>query len=203
MTPYEISYQGVLRDDTGELVPDGTYDIHFILYTVQYGGAPVWADTMSVDVDDDWEFSGDDVGRERCRDLAEPSSVPGPGYIQVVANVRINVSHDYGTYDFLSVGVGSSPSGQVASQSCQMFEVDSGEPSDSHIELSKAVVNLGYAPEAGTYTYNISGKMASGQNSGDYFEQAHLYAIYHPAQAAAVRASMAEADVLESAAPEE
>jgi len=50
-TPYEISYQGVLRDNAGELVSDGAYDIHFLLYTVQTGGAPVWSDTMNVAVD--------------------------------------------------------------------------------------------------------------------------------------------------------
>lgn len=50
--PYEISYQGVLRDHTGELVPDGDYDVHFLLYTVQNGGAPVWSDTMNVAVED-------------------------------------------------------------------------------------------------------------------------------------------------------
>jgi len=48
--PGEISFQGVLRDDAGNVVPDGNYDILFRIYTVETGGSSIWSDTMNVAV---------------------------------------------------------------------------------------------------------------------------------------------------------
>ncbi len=46
--PYTISYQGVLRDELGVPLPDGSYDITFRLYDVDTGGAPLWEETQTV-----------------------------------------------------------------------------------------------------------------------------------------------------------
>jgi hypothetical protein len=49
--PHTISYQGVLRDDMGEIVPDGTYSMTFWLYSAPTGGYEVWGETKPVAVE--------------------------------------------------------------------------------------------------------------------------------------------------------
>ena len=41
--PMLINYEGELRSpDTGEAVPDGSYDMVFRIYDVEFGGIPLW-----------------------------------------------------------------------------------------------------------------------------------------------------------------
>lgn len=42
--PSTISYQGVLTDNGGNLVPDGNYDVTFRVYDVASGGAPLYTE---------------------------------------------------------------------------------------------------------------------------------------------------------------
>ncbi len=42
--PEVLSYQGVLIDASGVVVPDGPYNVAFRLYTVESGGTPVWTE---------------------------------------------------------------------------------------------------------------------------------------------------------------
>jgi microcystin-dependent protein len=46
--PQLISYQGVLTDNSGNLVSDGNYNLTFNLYTVAVGGSSIWTETQSV-----------------------------------------------------------------------------------------------------------------------------------------------------------
>jgi len=46
--PRTLSYQGVLRDASGNPVADGDYDVTFSLYLVPGGGAVLWTETQSV-----------------------------------------------------------------------------------------------------------------------------------------------------------
>jgi hypothetical protein len=46
--PQLISYQGVLTDNSGNLVSDGSYNLTFNLYTVAVGGSSIWTETQSV-----------------------------------------------------------------------------------------------------------------------------------------------------------
>jgi len=48
--PTTLSYQGVLTDAGGAVVPDGTYSVTFRLYTVSSGGSPIWEETQDVQV---------------------------------------------------------------------------------------------------------------------------------------------------------
>ncbi|MFH1690810.1 MAG: hypothetical protein ABIE42_11350 [Candidatus Eisenbacteria bacterium] len=48
--PRTMSYQGVLRDATGDIVPDDSYSVDFSIYDVEVGGTPLWTETQSVDV---------------------------------------------------------------------------------------------------------------------------------------------------------
>ena len=50
--PRTMSYQGVLRDDDGNTVPDDSYSIEFNIYDVEVGGTSLWTETQSVDVRD-------------------------------------------------------------------------------------------------------------------------------------------------------
>jgi len=50
VVPRTVSYQGVLRDDEGDIVPDDTYSIEFNIYDVQSGGTALWTETQSVEV---------------------------------------------------------------------------------------------------------------------------------------------------------
>ncbi len=43
----ELNYQGVLKDSSGSIVPDGSYDMVFKLYTVASGGSPIWTGTYT------------------------------------------------------------------------------------------------------------------------------------------------------------
>jgi hypothetical protein len=50
--PQTLSYQGVLRDGTAGIVPDGEYDITFWIYNMESGGIALWAETQTVTVAD-------------------------------------------------------------------------------------------------------------------------------------------------------
>ncbi|GAB4368281.1 MAG: hypothetical protein Kow0042_09370 [Calditrichia bacterium] len=43
--PKTISYQGILTDASGTIVPDGNYDLTFKLYTSAVGGSPIWTES--------------------------------------------------------------------------------------------------------------------------------------------------------------
>jgi hypothetical protein len=45
--PSTMSYQGVLMDNAGVLLPDGNYSLTFRLYPVAAGGVAVWTETQS------------------------------------------------------------------------------------------------------------------------------------------------------------
>ena len=46
-----MSYQGVLKDDAGDVVSDGTYAITFRLYETDSGGTALWTEPQSVSVE--------------------------------------------------------------------------------------------------------------------------------------------------------
>ena len=50
--PGQISYQGVLADDTGLPVPDDSYTMTFAIYATASGGSPLWSETQTVPVAD-------------------------------------------------------------------------------------------------------------------------------------------------------
>ncbi len=50
--PQTMSYQGVLRDSEGNVVPDDSYSIEFNIYDIDVGGTSLWTETKSVDVRD-------------------------------------------------------------------------------------------------------------------------------------------------------
>ncbi len=50
--PLGISYQGLLNTDTGEAVPDGSYNLTFTMYDAASGGTALWTETQSVPVTD-------------------------------------------------------------------------------------------------------------------------------------------------------
>lgn len=54
--PKTISYQGVLTDQTGTPVNDGTYTLIFRLYSVQQGGSALWEETHGTVVVEDGLF---------------------------------------------------------------------------------------------------------------------------------------------------
>ncbi len=49
--PAQLNYQGLLLDDAGQPVPDGSYTLTFALYDVEAGGTALWAETQAVSVD--------------------------------------------------------------------------------------------------------------------------------------------------------
>ena len=48
--PQTISYQGVLTDDKGNIVPDGNVSLTFRLYNTSEGGDTLWQETQQVAV---------------------------------------------------------------------------------------------------------------------------------------------------------
>lgn len=47
-----ISFQGVIRDNEGNVVPDGSYKITFRIYEVPSGGGAIWTEVDTCDVQD-------------------------------------------------------------------------------------------------------------------------------------------------------
>jgi hypothetical protein len=45
--PQTISYQGVLKDDMGAIVPEDDYDFEFNIYDVPSGGTPLWTENQT------------------------------------------------------------------------------------------------------------------------------------------------------------
>ena len=43
-----MSYQGVLRDGSGNAVPDGSYDVTFRIYDVESGGTALWTESQTL-----------------------------------------------------------------------------------------------------------------------------------------------------------
>ena len=50
--PQQISYQGLLTDDAGNPVVDGSYAMTFAIYATASGGTPLWSETQTVSVAD-------------------------------------------------------------------------------------------------------------------------------------------------------
>lgn len=50
--PETMSYQGVLRDAVGNVVPDGAYGLTFRVYNVATGGTALWTEAQTVAVED-------------------------------------------------------------------------------------------------------------------------------------------------------
>jgi len=50
--PHTMSYQGVLRDDEGSIVPDDTYSMTFRIYDSPGGGTALWTEGQGVEVED-------------------------------------------------------------------------------------------------------------------------------------------------------
>ncbi len=50
--PGVMSYQGLLRDGVGNVVPNGNYNLTFRLYNVAAGGAALWTEPQNVAVAD-------------------------------------------------------------------------------------------------------------------------------------------------------
>ena len=48
--PRLVNYQGVLTDDMGAVVSDGSYNMTFRLYDAPSGGSHLWEETIAVNV---------------------------------------------------------------------------------------------------------------------------------------------------------
>lgn len=48
--PQTVSYQGILTDPDGTVVPDDSYSLTFNLYTTTTGGSSIWSETQPVDI---------------------------------------------------------------------------------------------------------------------------------------------------------
>jgi len=48
--PNKISYQGLLTNSDGSVIPDGNYNLTFKIYNVQSGGTALWTETQNVAV---------------------------------------------------------------------------------------------------------------------------------------------------------
>ncbi|MBD3367135.1 MAG: hypothetical protein GF405_03030 [Candidatus Eisenbacteria bacterium] len=51
ISPY-MSYQGVLRDASGNPVPDGDYSVSFSIYDAESGGSALWRETQTLTAED-------------------------------------------------------------------------------------------------------------------------------------------------------
>ncbi|MBN2564205.1 MAG: hypothetical protein JXB46_00680 [Candidatus Eisenbacteria bacterium] len=47
-----MSYQGILSDDNGNVVPDGAYTFQFSLYEQSSGGTPIWSELQMLEIED-------------------------------------------------------------------------------------------------------------------------------------------------------
>ncbi|MGH8004115.1 MAG: hypothetical protein ACRECJ_05275, partial [Limisphaerales bacterium] len=49
--PNLINFQGMLRNSSGNPVPNGSYSVEFKIYSAETGGVPLWSETQSVQVE--------------------------------------------------------------------------------------------------------------------------------------------------------
>ncbi|MBI3220217.1 MAG: hypothetical protein HYZ44_11955 [Bacteroidetes bacterium] len=49
--PRIMTYQGVITNADGTLLPDGTYSIGFSMYTQETGGTPIWSESQNISVE--------------------------------------------------------------------------------------------------------------------------------------------------------
>ena len=49
--PHTMSYQGILRDSYGNVVPDGSHSLTFSIYDVDGGGTPLWSESQMLPVE--------------------------------------------------------------------------------------------------------------------------------------------------------
>ncbi len=50
--PGEINYQGILKDASGNLVPNGNYEMSFRIYDSETGGTSLWLETKTINISD-------------------------------------------------------------------------------------------------------------------------------------------------------
>ncbi|MFN3693696.1 MAG: hypothetical protein ACK4UV_01710, partial [Ignavibacterium sp.] len=48
--PQTINFQGVLKDASGNIVPNGDYNLTFKIYNVESGGTALWTETKLINV---------------------------------------------------------------------------------------------------------------------------------------------------------
>lgn len=95
--PPVISYQGVINDPSGELVPDGTYTMSFRLYDNATGGAALYSETQSVEV------------RKGYFNVLIGSQVPFPPSLNFTAPYYLGIAYDGGNEMTPRTQLASSP----------------------------------------------------------------------------------------------
>ncbi|MFW6097626.1 MAG: hypothetical protein ACOC9Z_06100 [Chloroflexota bacterium] len=77
----EFSHQGRLLDSEGNPVPDGDYDVQYVLYNSATGGSPVYTDTQTVTVDDGLFTTSIGAG-----DVITPSIFSRPTWMEITVD---------------------------------------------------------------------------------------------------------------------
>jgi len=107
-------------------------------------------------------------------------TVPGPGLIVITTKVWVTLSHTTGTIDRLLLNHSDSSSSLGGTATLVYEEVPSEYPTVSNLDRTFTVVSSHAVASAGTYTFYLVGRMDSGGDASDDFNNCHMVAVYYP-----------------------
>ena len=123
-------------------------------------------------------------------------TVPGPGYIVVTSNVRVKINHTSGTTDNLELNHSTSAVEMGSSYTLVDEDIPSAYPTAGNVDRTLSVHSTHEVTGAGTYTYYLVGRMATGQDASDWFWFAQTTGIYYPYPVPPLMASDEDAEFL-------
>ena len=107
-------------------------------------------------------------------------TVPGPGLIVITTKVWVTLSHTTGTIDRLLLNHSDSSSTLGATATLVYEEVPSEYASVSNLDRTFTVLSSHAVASAGTHTFYLVGRMDSGGDASDQFNNCHMVAVYYP-----------------------
>ena len=123
-------------------------------------------------------------------------TVPGPGYIVVTSSVRVKINHTNGTTDNLELNHSTVSTEMGSSYTLVDEDIPSAYPTAGNVDRTFSVHSTHEVTAAGTYTYYLVGRMATGQDASDWFWYAQTTGIYYPYPIPVAAASDEDAEFL-------
>ncbi len=148
--------------------------------TSDASGNATWQPQHLIDVHDEETVMTIGSAVTQYDDAQVSLTVPGPGYIICTSTVRVTIDHASGAVsDHLQLNHSTSASLIGGTSTLVSYLVLPTEPIGG-VYRSFSVHSTHYVGSAGTYTYYLVGRMASGQSASDEFNNAQMTAVYYP-----------------------
>ena len=107
-------------------------------------------------------------------------TVPGPGTIVVSANVKILLDHTWGTESVAHIVVHNTTNTCNENPYVGIAAIPSGGSTSAQYYFTIPILITFSVSAAGTYTYNVNGRILVQQNAGDVFLYSTMVAVFYP-----------------------